>query len=50
MRLRNSAAGQAAVTRVGVWAVAPLALCFLPAFLFLGVVPIALGLAPLMAH
>jgi pilus assembly protein TadC len=50
MRLRNSAAGQAAVARAGVWAVAPLALCFLPAFLCLGVVPIALGLAPLVPH
>jgi pilus assembly protein TadC len=50
MRLRNNAAGQAAVARVGVWAVAPLALCFLPAFLCLGVVPIALGLSPLLTH
>jgi pilus assembly protein TadC len=46
MRRQNSVIAQAAVSRVGVWAVAPLALCFLPAFLCLGVAPIAVGLAP----
>ena len=30
--------------RAGVWAVLPLGLCFLPAFVLLGVVPFALGL------
>jgi hypothetical protein len=46
LRQGNKLAAQAALARVGVWSVAPLALCFLPAFLCLGVVPIALGLAP----
>jgi hypothetical protein len=41
---RRSAAEQAA-RRVGVLAVAPLGLCFLPAFLLLGVVPVVVGLA-----
>ncbi len=31
--------------RVGVWAVAPLGLCFLPAFVCLGVVPVVIGVA-----
>lgn len=44
------AAGQQAARRVGVLAVAPLGLCFLPAFVLLGVVPVVAGLAaPLFA-
>ncbi|WP_344866235.1 type II secretion system F family protein [Planomonospora alba] len=39
------AASAAAARRVGVQAVAPLGLCFLPAFVFLGVVPVVAGLA-----
>ncbi|MFD2091660.1 type II secretion system F family protein [Blastococcus deserti] len=39
------AAGEAAVRRAGVWVLAPLAACFLPAFVCLGVVPIVLGIA-----
>jgi pilus assembly protein TadC len=35
----------AAVARSGVWVLAPLGLCFLPAFLCLGVVPLVLGIA-----
>lgn len=44
---RREAAGQAtrAARRAGVLAVGPLGLCFLPAFLLLGVVPAVLGLA-----
>lgn len=42
-RLRNLEA-QASVKRAGVWAVLPLALCFLPAFALLGVVPVVVGL------
>jgi pilus assembly protein TadC len=39
-----------AARRVGVLVVAPLGLCFLPAFVLLGVVPVVLGLAgPLLA-
>lgn len=36
---------QAAARRAGVLAVGPLALCFLPAFLLLGVVPVVVGVA-----
>jgi pilus assembly protein TadC len=44
---RSSARAQtdAAVRRAGVWVLAPLGLCFLPAFLCLGVVPLVLGIA-----
>lgn len=49
-RLRSRAEGEAAARRVGVLAVAPLGLCFLPAFVLLGVVPIVAGLAaPLLS-
>lgn len=42
--------GEEAARRVGVLAVAPLGLCFLPAFVLLGVVPVVVGLAgPLLA-
>jgi pilus assembly protein TadC len=40
---RSSA--EAAVQRAGVWVLAPLGLCFLPAFVCLGVVPLVLGIA-----
>jgi pilus assembly protein TadC len=45
--LRSSARSdtEAAVRRAGVWVLAPLGLCFLPAFLCLGVVPLVLGIA-----
>ncbi len=42
--VRRSDAQQAA-RRVGVLAVAPLGLCFLPAFVLIGVVPVIIGLA-----
>jgi pilus assembly protein TadC len=35
----------AAVRRAGVWVLAPLGLCFLPAFVCLGVAPLVLGIA-----
>ncbi|NEK60536.1 type II secretion system F family protein [Geodermatophilus sabuli] len=35
----------AGVRRAGVWVLAPLGVCFLPAFLCLGVVPLVLGIA-----
>jgi pilus assembly protein TadC len=44
-RRRARADGEAAARRVGVVAVAPLGLCFLPAFVLLGVVPVVAGLA-----
>lgn len=40
-----AAAGQARARRAGVIAMAPLGLCFLPAFVSLGIVPIVLSLA-----
>ncbi|GAB4082464.1 type II secretion system F family protein [Modestobacter muralis] len=45
--LRGSARSrtEAAVRQAGVWVLAPLGLCFLPAFLCLGVVPLVLGIA-----
>lgn len=43
-RDRAGQAQQAAVRRVGVFVVIPLGICFLPAFLLLGVVPIVAGL------
>lgn len=36
---------EAAVRRAGVWVLAPLGLCFLPAFVCLGVAPLILGIA-----
>ena len=36
---------EAAVRRAGVWVLAPLGACFLPAFVCLGVVPLVLGIA-----
>jgi hypothetical protein len=36
---------EADVRRAGVWVLAPLGLCFLPAFVCLGVVPLVLGIA-----
>jgi pilus assembly protein TadC len=31
--------------RVGIWAMAPLGLCFLPAFICIGIVPVIAGIA-----
>jgi Flp pilus assembly protein TadB len=44
-RASARAASAAAVQRAGVWVLAPLGACFLPAFLCLGVVPLVLGIA-----
>ncbi|MEV4293645.1 type II secretion system F family protein [Microbispora rosea] len=44
-RRTAQATASAAARRVGVHAVAPLGLCFLPAFVFLGIVPMVAGLA-----
>jgi pilus assembly protein TadC len=38
-------ATEASVRRAGVWVLAPLALCFLPAFVCLGVAPLVIGIA-----
>lgn len=45
-RQEAHAAAIAAARRAGVLAVAPLGLCFLPAFLLLGVIPVVIGAAP----
>ncbi len=45
LRGQQRANAQQAARRVGVLAVAPLGLCFLPAFVLLGVVPVVVGLA-----
>jgi pilus assembly protein TadC len=44
-RADAAAAGTEAARRVGVLVVAPLGLCFLPAFVLLGIVPVVAGLA-----
>ena len=44
-RAAARAAAQSGVQRAGVWVLAPLGLCFLPAFVCLGVVPMVLGIA-----
>ena len=49
-RADSAARDEEAARRVGVLVVAPLGLCFLPAFVLLGVVPVVVGLAaPLLA-
>ncbi len=45
VRAEGRSAAEQAARRVGVLAVAPLGLCFLPAFVLLGVVPVVVGLA-----
>jgi pilus assembly protein TadC len=44
-RAEQRSRADAAVRRAGVWVLAPLGACFLPAFLCLGVVPLVLGIA-----
>lgn len=45
LRAREAAATDARVRRAGVLVVLPLGLCFLPAFVLIGVVPIVIGVA-----
>jgi pilus assembly protein TadC len=45
LRASSRAATDAAVRRAGVRVLAPLGLCFLPAFVCLGVVPLVIGIA-----
>ena len=49
-RAAERLAAETAVRRAGVWVLAPLGLCFLPAFLCLGVVPLVLGIAGDVFH
>jgi pilus assembly protein TadC len=44
-RAAERARVEADVRRAGVWVLAPLGLCFLPAFVCLGIVPLVLGIA-----
>ncbi|WP_308249816.1 type II secretion system F family protein [Sphaerisporangium fuscum] len=44
-RQETRSASSAAARRAGVQVVAPLGLCFLPAFVFLGIIPVVAGLA-----
>jgi Flp pilus assembly protein TadB len=50
LRDRRRTEASMAAQRVGVHAVAPLALCFLPAFVLLGIVPLVLSLAQQLFH
>lgn len=45
LRARRAAAADASVRRAGVLVVLPLGLCFLPAFVLIGVLPIVIGVA-----
>ncbi len=45
LRADAAATARARAQRAGVWAMAPLGLCFLPAFVCLGVVPVVVGVA-----
>lgn len=45
LRAEQRARADAAVRRAGVWVLAPLGACFLPAFVCLGVAPLVLGIA-----
>jgi pilus assembly protein TadC len=45
LREQRRAEAMARAERVGVWALLPLGLCFLPAFVCLGVVPVIVGIA-----
>ena len=49
-RAARRLATEAAVRRAGIWVLAPLGLCFLPAFVCLGVVPLVLGIAGDVFH
>jgi pilus assembly protein TadC len=45
LRAERAAAAAVSAHRAAVWAVAPLAACFLPSFLCLGVIPVVVGVA-----
>ena len=49
-RAAAGAAARASAKRAGVWAVGPLTLCFLPAFVLVGVVPVVVGLLGNLGH
>ncbi|MCW2524955.1 MAG: putative type secretion system integral rane subunit, partial [Frankiales bacterium] len=43
LRERHQQEALAAAERAGVWSMVPLGLCFLPAYVCIGVVPVVLG-------
>jgi hypothetical protein len=45
VRAQLRSAARARAQRAGIWAIAPLGLCFLPAFVCLGIVPVMIGIA-----
>jgi pilus assembly protein TadC len=45
LRAERRGQAQRRAARVGVWAIAPLGLCFLPAFVCIGIAPIVIGVA-----
>jgi pilus assembly protein TadC len=45
LRLQAGARGRTRAEKAGVWAMAPLGLCFLPAFVCIGVIPVIAGIA-----
>jgi Flp pilus assembly protein TadB len=45
VRAQQRSAAEARAQRAGVWAAAPLGLCFLPSFVCLGIAPIIIGIA-----
>ena len=50
LREEDRASAVARAHRAGVWAMAPLGLCFLPAFICLGVIPVVAGVAGDVFH
>jgi pilus assembly protein TadC len=45
LRAQRRDAAVAKAERVGIWSLLPLGLCFLPAFVCIGVVPVVIGVA-----
>jgi pilus assembly protein TadC len=50
LRADSVAAGLARAHRAGVWSLAPLGLCFLPAFVCIGIVPVVIGIGQSLLH
>jgi pilus assembly protein TadC len=50
LRAQHLQAALARAQRAGIWALLPLGVCFLPAFVCLGVIPVVLGVAGQVLH
>jgi Flp pilus assembly protein TadB len=50
LRAEARVLAHARAERAGVWAIAPLGLCFLPAFVCVGIVPVVIGVATGLLH